>query len=676
MKGILKVYSRIILFLFPIFFLPVIYNSFILGKVSFLLLSAFLGLLIWLIDLFVSKREIIKWNKLFIWALIAVVGIVISFLRLSPGVMMRTLMSSSGLAYFLGLFLWIFIWIQLGSKEEREKQFGVLTASGIVVAILSLIAFMIPASKMPLLWPKSNPIFSISERWSITGSLISEVVMFLILGGVWLGRLLKKIKGRVEVGDYLKEAIGVIFFGLLLFLDIYKLIKSGWYFLDIRSSWVIAVEALKTAPFFGMGAGNFSQAWQLFKPASFNLGKTWSVSFGGSGMLWMTLWTELGLGALLLMIMAILSLLRRIREKGVWLILILTLLVLLLPGNFLSLFLLLWLIIFKGSSENAKMRLVVGDKGVNIMPFILAVLILVLVGYGSYWGGRILIADARWKKSLVETGNNNGVEAYNWQIKAIGMNPNMGDYRVVYSQTNMALASNFLNVDEGEEISEENREKGTVLIQQAVREAKAATALDSLSAGYWYNLAEVYRSLIGMVEGADEWSLEAYQQAIALDPVNPILKLDLGGLFYASGNYEMADRLFEEAVSNKSDYANAWYNWANSAKKLNKIQIAVTRLERSLSLVPVDSGDYEKASEELMEWKKELDELIKQNEAALEAQKAAANKEKEVEELKVAEPIPTVAEEDKIEIENNNPVESEGVDGEVDSEVVDEEPLP
>lgn len=563
---------------------------------------------------------------------------------------MRSLSSQSGLGFFLGTFLWLFIWTQIADKEEKKAQFKVLTMSGIVVAVLSLIAFMIPATKLPLLWPKNNPILSISSGWSITGSLIGEIIFFLVLSVTWLKKLLNKIKEKVEIGDYLKEAVGVIFFGLLLFLDVYKMIKMGWSGLGWQSSWVIAVESLKSSPIFGMGVGNFYQAFQAFKPDFFNLSKVWSLGFNSGSMLWISLWTELGLVFLLLIIVGVINLIKGVKNKGGWVFLLITLLILLSPVSLIGIFLLFWFMAISGTleSKESKVKLVVGENNFNVMPLVIALFIFFLVGFGSYWTSRILIADGYWRQSLVASSKGDGSGAYNWQIKAIGMNPNMAEYRAVYSQTNLALANNLLSSEE--EVSEENKEKGSVLVQQAVREARAAVSLDGMNSRYWLNLAEVYRSLIGLVDETDGWAFEAYQQAIILEPTNPLIKLDLGGLLFSAENYERADRLFEESVISKNDYANAWYNWAHSAKKLNKIQEAVARLEEAVSLVPIDSGDYEQANKELIEWKKELEELVAKNKEM----QASQEKARAAESLKVAEPIPEVNEANKVEIEADN----------------------
>ena len=184
-------------------------------------------------------------------------------------------------------------------------------------------------------------------------------------------------------------------------------------------------------------------------------------------------------------------------------------------------------------------------------------------------------------------------------------------------------------------MTDDDRQKASVLIQQSVREGKSAIALEGNNPSYWINLASVYRQIVGVVDGAADWSFQAYQQAVALEPVNPVSRLDMGGLLFAAGKYDEADRVFEAVVMSKNDLANGWYNWAYTAKKLNKLPDAVSRLTQALTLVPVDSGDYEKASKELADWKKELEELTKKQGAAAEALAPKA------ETLETPKPLPT-----------------------------------
>jgi len=645
MRTVLKFYVRVVMFLLPLFWLPVIYDSFALGKVIFLVATGLIGLLIWLVDFLVNKREVIKSNKFFWWLLVLMAWSVVSFVKLDVGVKMSSLMSITGFGVTAGLFIWSFLWLQVSDKDEYKKQFSWLVASGMIVAVASLISFVIPTSKLPLYWPKDNPILSITSGWSITGSVFGEVVFMLFLVMESLKRMLAKLKKKADINDYLKEAIGVVFFALVLFVGVYKIAKIGWVFLDNKSSWVVATESLKNSPIFGVGVGNYGEAFRIFRPVSFNSTKYWSSALSLASMEWLQLWTELGVVALIWLVLMVMTWLSKRKEKYFWQVGLLGTLFLFLPFNYLTAWLLVWLLSSKFfETKELKMILRVGEKNFNVMPYLFGLLVLAVVGTGGYFYTRILIGDYYWKQSLVAASKNDGLKTYQLQIKAIDMNPAMANYRSIYAQTNLALAQNFLSKEE-KDLTEDDKQKASTLVQQAVREAKAAVSLDQRNSNYWTVLGSIYRNLAGMVDGAADWSVQAFQQAIILDPANPLIKIELGGIYYASESYDMANRAFEDAVTTKTDYPNAWYNWAYTAKKMNQLQVAVNRLEKAVSLVSPDSGDYEKASEELATWKKELEEMIKKQKEEAEKQNG---QQKEAETLKTPDPIPTVDEENKV----------------------------
>jgi len=644
MNKFLRIYTRLVLALMPLFFLPVIYDGFGLGKVSFLVLSGGLGLIFWVVEAIWGKKTEVKFSKG--WWLIVLLGVwsVVSFLRMSQGAQARSITSPLGIGSLVGLIFWFFLWLQVRSREEYEKQLNWLTVSAVLVGITSLVVFVMPESKLPFNWPKDNPVISISNSWSVTGSLLSEVVLFGFLTVEWVRRLVKKIKNRAEFADYFKEAIVAAFLGLMVVVAGYRLVKLGWLYLDLTTSWVIAVETLKNSPIFGVGLGNFVEAFSRFRPASFNMTDMWVNMFGVSLMGIFHWWTELGLVGLGLILILMVSSWKQKNKLG---LVLLGSVVLLTPPVFLTVFLMFWVMAtFLGETKEAQMILEAGETKKNIMPYIVGLLVLVIVGFAGYKMVKPVVADYYWRESLTATVKNDATGAYNNQIKAIGMNPNLADYRAMYSQTNLALARNYFEVPKGEEMTEENKQKASTLIQQAVREAQAAVGLDQKMSGYWVNLGSVYRSLIGLIDNTFDWSVQSYQQAAVFDPVNPNIKMELGSLAYGAKDYASAERYFEDAVNAKPNLANAWYNWAYAAKQQNKIQEAVTRLDQSVKLVPADSEDYEKANKELTEWKKELDEAVKKYQESLKQQQETVKPEEPV--LTTPEPLPTVNKEDKV----------------------------
>jgi tetratricopeptide (TPR) repeat protein len=165
--------------------------------------------------------------------------------------------------------------------------------------------------------------------------------------------------------------------------------------------------------------------------------------------------------------------------------------------------------------------------------------------------------------------------------------------------------------------------------------------------------------LVGVVDSSLNWSVQSYQQAALLDTVNPTINMDLGSLAYGAGDYASAERYFEDAVKDKSDYANAWYNWAYASKQQNKLQDAVSRLDQSLKLIPADGSDYAKGKEELDKWNKELEAAVKQYQEQLKQQQEAQQKgqqqvpnanQKSAEPLTTPQPLPTEGKEEKVNV--------------------------
>lgn len=634
MKEFTRYYVRLFMFLMPILFLPIVVDSFGMGRNMLIILMSLLGLVIWVVELLINKKDSLRVNRWWWLLLILVLWSWVGWFRMSAGVRMRSITDLTGVGMLTSILVWSFLWLQVTVTEaEKRKQLNWMTASGILTVILSVIIFLIPSAKFPINFPQSNPFISLNSVWSLSGSIMSEIILIFFLLIEWSKRLILKLRGIVE-GEYILESIISSFFGVVLLLDIFKIFKNGWVNLDGNTAWVIAVDAFKRFPIWGMGAGNFRAAFDAFRPTAYNMTANWANGFLHSSSGFFNLWTELGIVGILIVFLMLVSVFKY-KKNIEWGLLILMILVgLFLPVNILGMMILAWLM----STTNLEIKkfeisLKVGESGLNVAPILLSVVLIGLSIYSGYWISRITLADVYMRNSLLSATKNDGGGTYNGQIKAIGLNSYVADYRKTYSQTNFALASTLLS---NKDITDEDKQKASVLVQQSIREAKAAIALDENNPIYWLNLASLYRQLVGVVDGAADWSFQAYQQATAVEPSNPMSKLDLGGLLFAAKRFDEADRVFEQVVTIKPDFANGWYNWAYSAKEMGRLENAVARLTQAVALVPITSGDYEKANGELATWKKELDEATK---------KAAASQgtveQKPVETLKTAEPLPT-----------------------------------
>jgi tetratricopeptide (TPR) repeat protein len=104
---------------------------------------------------------------------------------------------------------------------------------------------------------------------------------------------------------------------------------------------------------------------------------------------------------------------------------------------------------------------------------------------------------------------------------------------------------------------------------------------------------------MAFAQGADQFAIQSYSQAVALDPTAPDLRLSLGGVYYALGDYESAIDAFKMAVLTKPDYANARYNLAIAYREKGEIKKAISEMTTVLSLLDPNSQDYQTAKNEL-----------------------------------------------------------------------------
>jgi len=95
--------------------------------------------------------------------------------------------------------------------------------------------------------------------------------------------------------------------------------------------------------------------------------------------------------------------------------------------------------------------------------------------------------------------------------------------------------------------------------------------------------------------------LRALDSATQLDPNNPRLRLDIGGIYYAKEDYLSAAYYFRQAINLKPDYANAYYNFAQAAVKAEDYAGAKRALELTLSLIPQNSEDFALVEKEIEE---------------------------------------------------------------------------
>jgi len=104
MNKVLSTYLKICLFLLPILYLPVSVDMINFGKGWFFLVSAILGLFIWLIASLIKKDEfVIRTNKAWWWMFLLTIWAGIWWWMMLPGARMRSFTGIPGMGMILGI---------------------------------------------------------------------------------------------------------------------------------------------------------------------------------------------------------------------------------------------------------------------------------------------------------------------------------------------------------------------------------------------------------------------------------------------------------------------------------------------------------------------------------------------------------------------------------------------
>lgn len=399
----------------------------------------------------------------------------------------------------------------------------------------------------------------------------------------------------------------------------------------LRTSWIVAVNTVRDYPLFGTGLGTFASDFARFRPLDYNLSPTWFIRFGSSSNYVFQLLTTLGLlglGLYLVFAGKVLSLLLNQNTRPPdhqTTIIIPSLLAFFLSNLFavpslgvLATFILL-LTVFSSASPGLKILAprLTGEGQRDLLSPLLFAPFLFLSAAGLYLTIRLGYGEFTFRQSLVLIREQKVVEGFNKLQQVLSINPYRDNYHLSAAALSFSLAdqaaarilaANYsLLPDPKEAAPSTNVTNDRALLMQlldyAVKEAKNAITLDPASPDNWESLASIYRNIAGFVQNAADWSVATYRQAIAVDPINPLLRLNLGGLFYLANDFENASNFFRDAVLLKGDLPNARYNLAWAYRQKGLIGAAVNEMTVVTRLLPLDSADYQKANEDLEQFK-------------------------------------------------------------------------
>lgn len=276
----------------------------------------------------------------------------------------------------------------------------------------------------------------------------------------------------------------------------------------------------------------------------------------------------------------------------------------------------------KNSNKNSHSKI--------IIPIVLLIPSIVVFVFVFQFLINTFEAETHFQKSALAAATSNGTMTLSEQIAAIKENGSESTYRRQLVLTDIALARSILqnaqatlDPDQPEQtIGQKDQQDVTALINQAIEQGKVITAYQtntqagssSLNVSHWETMGLVYRSLIGVAKDAELHALRTQQQAIFLDPQNPLLYISLGRTFMALGNFDSAISNFEAAIQKKPDYAVGYVGLSEALK--NRPNSAARRaavLEQALNLIPTDNPSRPEIQKA---WEEALDDAQKESKTA------------------------------------------------------------
>ena len=599
----------IVLALFPVFVLSTYSAPFVIPKEVLLVGGAGLIIILWAVKIVIEGKLSFSVGKFDLGvALIAVSYLVSTFLA-TPNKMEAYLLPGTTTFVLGGAVLYFLI----NQFDQKTKKGGLtaLLVSAVVLSLTSLLASLNAFNKIPQL-----PAFVKDASFNPMGGTIPSLILLAVT-----------LIFSVGIAVYEKDSSRKIFFGACIAVIVFGFVAlvgaslpgkaTTPRFASMQDSWEVAVEALKKSPIVGAGPANYLTAFNVFRPVTYNASDLWQVRFTTGSNYFFTMITETGFVGLFAFAVLILSIYKYIRhnlsfgktpdnvtqnlEKASIALLILFFFAL--PISPIIIVFLFSLLALVSKSENKILHLNVAATESNSLvssrvpamivgiPFVIGVLAV------FFFGSKVLAAEATFTKSLEALGRNDAKSTYDLMAAAINANPKVDRYHASFAQVNMALAS---SVASKKDITDSDRTSITQLVQQAISEGKATVALNPTRSSNWEVLAQIYRSVMPFAKGADQFAVQTYSQAIALDPTNPNLRIALGGVYYSLGNYDAAIDAYKLAVLAKPDLANAHYNLAIAYREKKDYDSAIAQMNAVLQIVPTSStADYKVAKQTL-----------------------------------------------------------------------------
>ena len=586
--------------LIPLFFLPITQDFYDANKWMLLITVSLISLILWSYRSLKRSSVTISLSPVFVGFGVITITALLSFFISSPN-KIEALTTPFGPTTLLSLTILSLLVPTFLDAGGRRKLLWLLYG---VVTILALIAVYEFFGMGKIMFAGVS--YIADPLWTPTGSTIATAILCASLLPVifWHAVGSWKAKNELHLGVLIIAGLAILV-GLVITI-IQILPKASSLMLPLGDGWIIMLEILKNPKqaLFGVGAENFLAAFAAGRPVYMNLSPVWNIRFATNATAFFHITTTYGLIGGAAFLFFIKSAIPRRVHALTWSIVLILLSLFLLPPNFSVIIVLAIILIISSDPAGEKTWKIPSGMWLRILSTLVIAAIVCIATAGiaiQYW------AELLFFRSLQKAQENNGTATYNLQIQAIQKDPSVSRFHMIYSQTNLALATSLASSvstpeyvkDTPEEDKTKDRTLIASLIEQSIREAKIAVSLNPYNVVGWENLARTYKELIQVAQGAEDWTTKSYKEAILRDPSNPILVLELGITYVQIKQYSDAITQFQKAIALKPNYVNAYYNLANAYTLNGDSALAIQTLETALQYTNSGSNDYTIITKEL-----------------------------------------------------------------------------
>jgi len=633
MNKITQAATFVVVFMIPFFFLPVTRDFLIYSKFYFVALGAFVLVLLSFGKFLLTKKFSLTHNIAAQSMFLIGLAYILSIVLMSPNKLQAVFNPQYGFVMIISMMI-LYFYAAKSFIGSKIPPIFALSVSALVVSIFALVVMVDPFSSMelPTYWS-----FLSATTFNVIGSSIDFLAfMIVVLVGsslfMWRSHKDSVSHERMQSSHnktfMIIEGVVVLFILLAsifhIFIIAQQVLSEGAQIIlpPVIMSWHAAVEVLKQpmTALFGVGVDNFSSLFTQVRTVGYNSSNIWQInSFNTSRSAFLHIFTELGIFGAIgygLVISLFLKYLKEVKLETAGVFISTLVIMLLLPPSIISFFLFFASLAMMSADIHHKKSADEYIVDLSNMPAIFIGVIaitLLTVGSSGYFLGRNFMGEFYFKKSFDAISENNLQKLYDNQAIAISYNPSNEEFHRQFAQTNLIAANNVASVG-ADKLTDQDRALIEQAIQASIVEAKAAVSLNPYKVTNWQLLAGVYRQIINVAENAPTWAVSAYQQAVVLDPRNPAIRLDLGGVFYLLGNYDEAQNLFEQSVSLKPDWPNAHYNLAWTYFQKGIYGSAVDQMQIVVGLLDpaTQEADFKAAQKDLKEFDEKYQEALTQ----------------------------------------------------------------